>query len=106
MSRSRRKTPIFGNSMASSEAKDKRIWHKRWRSRQRDQLAQANKETDILGINQNEVSSTWDMLKDGKSWYAPTLQMQHAKSDASRRAHNDAERKALQARILARWLYK
>lgn len=38
MSRSRRKTPMFGYTTATSEAEDKRIWHKRWRAQLRGQL--------------------------------------------------------------------
>ena len=33
MSRSRRKTPIFGITTATSEAEDKRLWHKRLRAK-------------------------------------------------------------------------
>lgn len=46
MSRSRRKTPIVGYSTARSEADDKRLWHKRWRARERDQLAGLGPESD------------------------------------------------------------
>ncbi len=38
MSRSQRKTPIFGIA-SGSEALDKRLWHKRWRARVRDRMA-------------------------------------------------------------------
>jgi hypothetical protein len=39
MSRSLRETPIFGHTTAHSEADDKRLWHKRWRASERNQLA-------------------------------------------------------------------
>ena len=46
MSRSLRKTPIFGHTTARSEADDKRLWHKRWRASERDQLAKIGADTD------------------------------------------------------------
>jgi hypothetical protein len=46
MSRSLRKTPIFGHTTARSEADDKRLWHKRWRASERDQLATVGADTD------------------------------------------------------------
>jgi len=44
VSRSRRKTPIVGYSTARSEADDKRLWHKRWRARERDHLVGLRRE--------------------------------------------------------------
>lgn len=63
MSRSRRKVPIFGHTTARSEADDKRLWHKRWRSRERDQLASLSPESDPLPVQRQAVSSTWDMCQ-------------------------------------------
>ena len=51
MSRSRRKTPIFGHTTARSEVHDKRLWHKRWRSRERDQLATVGPDGEIMPIH-------------------------------------------------------
>ena len=106
ISRSRRKTPIIGHTMAASEAKDKRLWHKRWSSRQRDELARTGQETDILPIHHKEVSDTWNMDKDGKYWFSPHQQLKCAASMAARRSRQSPERKALQARLLARWKHK
>lgn len=66
MSRSRKKTPIYGNTNAPSEAVDKRIWHKRMRARERDRLI-----TDPEGepTAENEVCTPWDMAKDGKCYW-------------------------------------
>ncbi len=41
MSRSRRKTPIVGHATCRSEREDKKLWHQRWRSRERSALASA-----------------------------------------------------------------
>ena len=103
MSRSRRKTPIFGHTMARSEADDKRLWHQRWRSRQRDQLAGAGPEGEIVPIHRRAVSSTWAMAKDGKSWFGPRRQQVVAERIAAGRSKLKPERKTLQARILAKW---
>lgn len=106
MSRSRRKTPIFGHTTARSEADDKRLWHKRWRSRERDQLAALDSDGDPLPVHRQTVSSTWDMAKDGKHWFDPRCQREVAERIAARRSRLKPERKALQARILARWRAK
>jgi len=101
MSRSRRMTPIFGNTTARSEAVDKRHWHKRWRSHQRDQLVCLDPEDDLIPVHRQAVSSTWDMAKDGKQWFAPYRQREAAKRIAARRSQEELERRALEARILA-----
>jgi hypothetical protein len=72
MSRSLRKKPIFGHTTARSEAEDKRLWHKRWRASERDQLATVGADTDHVTIHRNGVSSTWDMAKDGTAWLDPS----------------------------------
>jgi len=58
MSRSIRKTPIFGHTTARSESDDKRLWHKRWRAIERDQLATVGVDTDHETVHRNAVSST------------------------------------------------
>lgn len=106
MSRSRRKTPIFGHTSARSEANDKRLWHKRWRSRVRDQLASLGPDSDPLPVHRQAVSSTWDMAKDGKHWFAPSRQREVAERIAAGRSQLQPQRQALQARILAKWRSK
>lgn len=41
MSRSRRKTPIVGHTTCGSEREDKKLWHQRWRTRERTALTSA-----------------------------------------------------------------
>lgn len=106
MSRSRRKTPIFGHTTARSEADDKRLWHKRWRSRERDQLAVLKPDSDPVPVHRHAVSSTWDMAKDGKSWFGPRHQREIAERISTRRSKLKPERKALQVRLLAKWRAK
>ena len=66
MSRSRKKSKIHGITTAESEAVDKRIWHKRLRASERDRLITDPESEPTL---ENEVSSTWDMAKDGKHYW-------------------------------------
>ena len=106
MSRSRRKTPIFGHTTACSEADDKRLWHKLWRKSERDQLAKVGVDTDHVTVHRNAASSTWGMAKDGKTWFDPSHQREISERIAARRARLLPERKALQARLLAKWRSK
>jgi hypothetical protein len=61
---------MFGYTTATSEAEDKRIWHKRWRAQLRGQLSRDATTDDFLPILQCAVSSPWNMDKDGKSWFS------------------------------------
>lgn len=106
MSRSHRKVPIFGHTSARSEAEDKRRWHKRWRARERDQLASLGRDADPMPVHRQAVSSTWNMAKDGKHWFDPSHQREVAGRIAARRSRLEQERKALQARLLAKWRAK
>lgn len=105
MSRSRRRTPIFGHTTARSEAHDKRLWHKRWRARERERLAVLTADVDHLPTPRNAVSSTWDMAKDGKWWFGPRRQREDAEW-AARHAGLSPESKKLRARLLAKWRSK
>jgi hypothetical protein len=106
MSRSLRKTPFFGMTHAASEAADKRAWHQRWRSRQRDQLARVGADDDPLPVSYREVSSTWCMAKDGKRWFGPRQQAEVAQWLAQQRCATLPEQAAMRERLLARWRRK
>ncbi len=60
MSRSRKKSPIFGYASADSEAPDKRIWHSRMRHRERQALHTVEDFDTHLTTTDDQVSSTWD----------------------------------------------
>lgn len=68
MSRSRKKSQVFGNASPSSEKPGKRCSSRATRSKVRQLL---NLWTDfdevIIPINR-EVFNTWDLGKDGKHW--------------------------------------
>ena len=69
MSRSMRKTPIRGISSSDSERTDKQAWHRLFRRTNRRILKTTGLQDDLK--TRNELSSTWDMAKDGKSWFNP-----------------------------------
>lgn len=73
MSRSRRKTPIWGITTASSEKDDKQIWHRRYRARVRSAIETCvdYEDLDWLIPTVKESSNPWDMNKDGKHWHGP-----------------------------------
>lgn len=63
MSRSRRHTPVFGLTCATSEKHDKRIANRRWRSRVRQAVHEG-----VEPPAQREISDVWDFEKDGKRY--------------------------------------
>ena len=77
MSRSQRKTPVFGITTAKSEKQDKQIWHSRLRSRVRTSLASIPPEQldGYIAPFSNDVSSVWSMSKDGKRYFHPAKQI-------------------------------
>lgn len=70
MSRSRRKTPIFGITSATSEAHDKAAWHRAYR-RAENQRMTANSKTEPHHFR--EFYNPWKMDKDGKHWWPEAL---------------------------------
>jgi hypothetical protein len=106
VSRSFRKTPIFGHTTARSEAGDKRLWHKRWRTQERDLLTTLPPDREHHPTLRNAVSNTWGMAKDGKSWFSPTKQQKIAEQIAARTTSSALQQKKLLKRILAKWRAK
>jgi hypothetical protein len=68
MTHSFRHTPIVGNTKADSEAADKRIWHQRFRTRAKQELATCVDFEAYVGVDLREVSDPWTMAKDGRQW--------------------------------------
>ena len=69
MSRSRRRTPITGWSMAPSEKDDKRRYNRILRRLNRERLA-AFGENRVL-LDKREILGRWQMRKDGKMHFDP-----------------------------------
>lgn len=108
MSRSYRKTPIVGTTKCHSERKDKKLWHKILRSRER--VALDGVTTDTLSayvpLRENQITSTWDMGKDGHQYWHVKRQRELAESIANRKGKNPQERAALEKRLLRKWMGK
>lgn len=100
MSRSRRKTPVYGYATADSEAEDKRLWHQRWRAHERDRLRKLPEDFEHLTTRRREVSNPWAMAKDGRQWFGWKQQEKQAGEiiGRDRPAH---EREKMRARYLA-----
>jgi retron-type reverse transcriptase len=69
MSRSHRKTPIAGNTCASSEKLDKRVANRRDRRVNREILNASN--DDSRTKDRKTTSDPWVMSKDGKQFFNP-----------------------------------
>lgn len=70
MSRSRRKTPITGVTLAESEKKDKLASHRIYR-RTLKQLITPDLETPLP--TEQQLTNPWSMAKDGKLGYNQKL---------------------------------
>lgn len=70
MSRSRKKTPIFGHC-GHSEKKDKRFANRMFRRRTKVKIAMEQYEK--LPFYMDEVMEIWAMSKDGKSYWKDAL---------------------------------
>ncbi len=106
MSRSRRKHPIFGNANSDSEAQDKRIWHSRMRHRERQVLHSSDDYDAHLTTVRDDVSNTWNMDKDGKSYFFEADREGTATWIAESRGKTDRERATLKRRLMRRWMAK
>ena len=67
MSRSYRKTPIFGTTTADSEKKDKRLANRKYRRSVRQLVDEDLNDENIPDIR--EMSDVWSFDKDGKRFY-------------------------------------
>lgn len=108
MSRSHRKTPIFGITTCRSERQDKKLWHQRWRARERNALASASTEAldSRLPWSENQVSNVWSMGKDGHSYWPIDHQVETAELIANSQGRNPQERASLKKRLLRKWMSK
>ncbi|MFM4802435.1 hypothetical protein [Aeromonas bivalvium] len=58
---------MFGYTTATSEAEDKRIWHKRWRAQLRGQLSHDATTDDFLPILQCPLRALGTWIRMGKA---------------------------------------
>lgn len=91
MSRSRRRTPIFGISTAVSEREDKQRWHRRWRLHERMALRQlcklreptSDQLDEHMPIDEKTASNVWAMAKDGRQYWSFWAQLCWAQAYAT-----------------------
>ncbi len=69
MSRSYRKTPIFGNSTSKSDKPGKKTDNRRYRHYMNQKLRQGEEEIEHLFLKTNP----WSWPKDGKHYWAKAL---------------------------------
>lgn len=105
MSRSRRKTPIFGIGSLKSERQDKHIWHSRMRARIRTGIGSTVGLEGYAAPTENEVGQVWTMAKDGKHYFRPKRQIEIA-TKVSLRGKTKVERVALRTRYLRKLVAK
>ncbi len=108
VSRSRRKIPITGHTTCRSERQDKKVWHQRWRTRERTALSSMRPEEwdSHLGLFEHEVSNVWSMGKDGRSYWPVARQVAVAERFANRKGRSPQERSSLKKRLLHKWMGK
>lgn len=101
MSRSRRKTPIFGNAHAHSESVDKKTWHSKFRTVERTQLRSTLDLGDYVAPDQNAVGPVWKFGKDGKRYFGLARQLVHSRY-FSQKGKTELEQQSLARRYLAK----
>ena len=71
MSRSRKRTPICGNTMADSEKKDKQLANRTYRSRVRTAIRSnwGREDIDDIADSVLPVDGEWEFDKDGKHYH-------------------------------------
>lgn len=106
MSRSLRKTPIFGHTTCRSERQDKKIWHQRWRICERNALASTPRDAweAHLSLLDNQVSNVGAMGKDGYFYWPTARQVIMAEQIANRQGRNPQERVSLKKLLLRKWM--
>lgn len=108
MSRSRRKKPIIGHTTCHSERQDKKIWHQRWRTRERAMLAGMSPENwdSYLGSLENEIGNVWSMGKDGHYYWPVNCRALLAERLSNHKGHAPQECSSLKKRLLHKWMGK
>ena len=105
MTRSRRRTPIYGCTSCDSEKQDKAVWHGRMRATERDLLLKGDFEAHLTTLKE-QVSNTLAMDKGGKYYCSIADQVRAAGEIAAREGKTPAERIAVKKRLLRKWAGK
>lgn len=108
MSRSRRKTPIVGHTTCGSEREDKKLWHQRWRTRERTALTSASPEAPERPSAPAGKPGQQRLVdgQDGRSYWPVKRQAATADRIANHKGRNPQERASLKKRLLRKWMSK
>ncbi len=107
MSRSRRKTPIVGHTTCGSEREDKKLWHQRWRTRERTALTSASRSPERPSAPAGKPGQ--QRLVDGQGWpllLARQAPGRHGGSHRQSQGTQPARTRPLKKRLLRKWMSK
>lgn len=102
MTRSLRKTPVFGNTYAKSEKIGKKIWHGRFRAKERTALASTKDLAEHMPTTVRDASNVWSLEKDGR-WYGRPARLDAITKRAGSRGKTKIERESLRVRAIKKW---
>lgn len=105
MSRSQKKTPIFGIAGEKSERADKKIWHGRLRSLERSALSSSADLDDHMTTTEREASNPWTFAKDGKFFW-PLRRQEVVAERLAQTGKTKKERAALAHRWIKKFIAK
>jgi hypothetical protein len=108
MSRSRRKTPIFGIATVASERQDKDLWHRRFRLHERLALVRSagNGFEAHQTVLAHDVSDPWAMGRDGHRYFSTSDQVRKSEQRASRTEADLGKRDLLMRRYMRKAMSK
>ena len=108
MSRSRRKTPIFGIATVASERQDKDLWHRRFRRHERLALVRSagNGFEAHQTVLAHDVSDPWTMGRDGHRYFSTGDQARKSALLASRTTTDLEKRELLKRRHMRKAMSK
>lgn len=105
MSRSIKKKYFLAHACCQSEKKDKKIWHKVFRKKEKQKIGSSDLEEHIT-THHREVSNPWTMGKDGKRRYSKGYLLSSIKGIAKSFYKNKKERIASESKMFYRWVGK
>ena len=105
MSRSIKNKSFLAHACCQSEKKDKKLWHKVFRKKEKTNLSNNDLENYVT-THHKEVSNPWIMGKDGKSYYSQNHLLTTIKKFTEQRYKNKKERMAVAKKMFYRWIGK
>ena len=105
MSRSIKNKYFLSHACCQSEKKDKKIWHKAFRKKEKQKISSSDLE-EYVTTHCREVSNPWIMGKDGKRYYLQNDLLTSIKGIAKSFYKNKKERIANERKMFYRWVGK